>query len=64
MNTEKKEKIIKFKISDKFPLLSSFSFLTYREKSPKFNNKIEKYANTVPAIVIRGLILFLSIKFL
>ena len=59
-----KEKTIKFKIKDKFPFLSSFSFLTYLEKSPKFNNKIEKYANTVPTIVIRGQILFLSIKFL
>ena len=64
IKTEKKEKTIKFKIKDKLPFLSSFSFLTYREKSPKLTNIIEKYANTVPEIVIKGQILFLSIKFL
>ena len=42
IKTENKEKIIKFKIKLKFPKFNSFSFLTYLEKSPKFNITIEK----------------------
>ena len=42
IKTEKKEKIIKLNIKLKFPFLSSFSLLTYLEKSPKFTNRIEK----------------------
>ncbi len=36
---------------------------TYREKSPKLINIIEKYAKIVPVTVISGPKLFISIKF-
>ena len=62
INTVKNEKIIKFNNKLKFPLLSSFSFLTYLEKSPKFIITIEKNVNIVPVTVISGAILFLSKK--
>ena len=62
-NTEKNEKIIKFKNKLKLPLFSSFSLLTYREKSPKFTIIIEKYANIVPAIEIIVTILGFEIIF-
>ena len=42
MKTDKKEKIIKFKIKLKFPFFNSCSFFTYLEKSPKLMIKIEK----------------------
>ena len=51
IKTEKKEKIIKLAIKLKLPFLSSLSFLTYREKSPKLTIKIEKYAKIAPATV-------------
>ena len=40
--TAKKENITKLIKIDKFPLLNSFSFFTYFEKSPKLNITIEK----------------------
>ena len=54
INTEKKEKITKFNNKVKFPILSSLSFFTYLEKSPKLTITIEKYAKIVPAIEIIG----------
>ena len=42
IKTDKKEKIIKFKIKLKFPFFNSCSFFTYLEKSPKLIIKIEK----------------------
>ena len=60
INNVKNEKIIKFNNKLKFPFLSSFSFLTYLEKSPKFKITIEKNVNVVPVTVINGAILFLS----
>ena len=54
INTEKKEKITKLNNKLKFPILSSLSFFTYLEKSPKLTITIEKYAKIVPAIEIIG----------
>ena len=62
INKANTEKIIKFNIKLKFPLLSSLSFLTYLEKSPKLKITTEKYAKTVPVTVINGPILSLLKK--
>ena len=63
MNNERNENITKFKIKLKFPFFNSLSFFTYREKSPKLNMTIEKYAKTVPVTVKIGSTLLLSTKF-
>ena len=60
INKAEKEKIIKFNIKLRFPLLSWLSFFTYLEKSPKLKITIEKYAKTVLVTVINGPKLFLS----
>ncbi len=63
INKAEKEKIIKFNIKLRFPILSWLSFFTYLEKSPKLKITIEKYAKTVLVTVINGPKLFLSRKF-
>ena len=63
MNTEEKEKIIKFIISEKFPFTLSELFLTYLEKSPMFKITIEKKANNVPVILMIARIFSLDIRF-
>ena len=63
INTEKKEKIIRFAIKLKLPFLSSVSFFTYREKSPKVTIIIEKYAKIAPATDNRAKMFSLSRRF-
>ena len=62
INKAKKEKNIKFNNKLKFPLFNSLWLLTYLEKSPKLKITIEKYANIVPATVIKGPKFSLSYK--
>ena len=64
IKTEKKEKLIKLAIKLKLPYLSSLSFLTYREKSPKLTIKIEKYAKIAPATDNKAKIFSLFRRFL
>ena len=63
INKAKNENIIKFNSKLKFPFLSSLSFFTKREKSPKLKIIIEKKAKTVPATTVRGTKLLVSKKF-
>ena len=63
MNTDEKEKIIKFIISEKFPFTLSELFFTYLEKSPMFKITIEKKANYVPVMLMIARAFSIDIRF-
>ena len=63
IDVAKNENKIIFRKRLRFPNFRSLSVLTYLEKSPKFNNTIEKYEKIVPVKTTKGKTLDFEKKF-